>query len=67
METCLIIRYQLGPRTWFLVETPRMILSTPFDSEREALTWIADVTRCSISSQRITDDCRQVTVLGGAS
>lgn len=61
MDKCLIVRYRLGSKTWFLVEQNGLTLSTPLDTFADATAWVKNITDCRIGCARITDDCTEVT------
>lgn len=66
METCFIVRYTLGLKTWFLVEQGGRALSTPLDTFGDATAWVRTMTGQRIGCARISDDCTEVTLQGGA-
>jgi hypothetical protein len=65
MDKCLIVRYQLGAKVWYLVEQGRLTLSTPLNTFNDATSWIRSMTGCKIGCARITKDVTEVTLQAG--
>lgn len=62
MDKCLIVRYRLGSKVWFLVEQNGLTLSTPLDTFADATAWVKNITGCRIGCARLTDDVTEVTL-----
>lgn len=61
MDKCLIVRYRLGSKVWFLVEQNGLTLSTPLDTFADATAWLKGLG-FRIGCARISDDCTEVTL-----
>ena len=66
MDKCLIVRYRLGAKVWFLVEQNGVTLSTPLDTFGQATAWVRNITGQRIGCARLTDDVTEVTLQDGA-
>lgn len=63
MDKCLIVRYQLGSRVWFLVEQNNRPLSTPLDSFGQATEWIRTMTDVQrLGCYRLSRDLTEVLI-----
>lgn len=60
-EKCLIVKHTLGARSWYLVQSGALTLSTPLDSFEQATEWIKSMAGVQrLGCYRITPDLTEV-------
>lgn len=60
-DKCLIVKHTLGGRSWYLVQSGALTLSTPLDSFEQATEWIKSMVGVQrLGCYRITADLTEV-------